>query len=97
MKKFETFNHIIEITSNLINQYEFLCRARTKAKYFSREGKIGFVNLISFMLNLVKKTFKRNLMTILSLSKVTKAELPNKYFLKHEKNCHINPLKNYTT
>jgi len=93
MKKFEMFNHIIEITSNLINQYEFLCRARTKAKYFSREGKIGFVNLISFMLNLVKKNLQKELDDYFKLIKSDKNRITKQAFSEARKKLSYQSFK----
>lgn len=51
----------LEITNKMINSYEFLIANRLEAKYFSREGKLGFVNTIMFLLNFVKKSLQLEL------------------------------------
>lgn len=56
MKNNELFYSMVERIRELIGNYEFKVTHRTAAKHFSREGKIGFVNTISMMLNFFKKT-----------------------------------------
>ena len=51
----------IEELREKIMDYTFMCKARTEPKHFSREGKLGFVNLLLFMLNFVKKSVQLEL------------------------------------
>ncbi|HZK72133.1 MAG TPA: IS4 family transposase [Clostridia bacterium] len=58
MKKLKVFSDVLYETGETLRDYAFMCFARRDPKYFSREGKIGFVNLIAFMLNFVKKSMQ---------------------------------------
>lgn len=93
MKKLELLSHIIEITSNLISQYEFLCRSRTKTVHFSREGKIGFVNLVGFMLNFVKKTLQMELDNYFKLIDKDKNRITKQAFSEARKKLSFKPFK----
>ena len=59
-KKINYLKEGIEITSKLINDIMFLLDSRTKETYFTREGrcKMGFKNMILFMINFVKKSLQ---------------------------------------
>lgn len=61
MKKLKVFADLINDTQKKIHDYAFMCFARRAASHFSREGKIGFVNLFGFMLNFVKKSMQLEL------------------------------------
>ena len=56
MKKNELFLEIAKNTRDLIHSYEYLCNVRLNANYFTRNGKLGFENMILLMLNFLKKT-----------------------------------------
>ncbi len=58
LKKCQLLEEIVLKTNKIINDYLFLCRYRLNPAYFSREGKLGFVNIMSFILNIVKKTLQ---------------------------------------
>ena len=55
MIKFKILADALKNVSGKIRDYAFMCFARRDPSYFSRKGKIGFVNLFAFMLNFVKK------------------------------------------
>ena len=48
----------IQLSEKLINSLEYFCEARIKHTYFKREGKMGFVKLIAFILNSTKKSLQ---------------------------------------
>lgn len=45
-------------STSLINDFMFKCRNRTHSKHFCREGKIGFKNMILFMLNMLNQSLQ---------------------------------------
>nr|WP_025774324.1 hypothetical protein [Clostridium botulinum] len=57
MKKINYLKEGIKITSSLINDIMFLFEFRTKESYFTRTriSKMGFKNIILFMINFVKQ------------------------------------------
>lgn len=61
MIKLEVLAKALGNASGKIRDYAFMCFARRDPRYFSREGKIGFVNLFAFMLNFVKKSMQLEL------------------------------------
>jgi len=82
LKKSRLLNERIELTNQIIKDYSYLCRFRTKPKYFSKEGKLGFVNLVSFVLNMVKKTLQIELDDFFSLIKQNKNQVTKQAFSK---------------
>ena len=54
------FLEAVEVTRNVLHDYIFKCESRSKATYFTREGrnKLTFISTILFMLNFVKKSFQ---------------------------------------
>lgn len=60
MSKIKYLKEGIRITSKIINDIMFLCDVRTKDTYFTRKGtcKMGFKNIILFMINFVKKSLQ---------------------------------------
>lgn len=59
-KKINYLKEGIEITSKLINDIMFLLDVRTKETYFTRKGtsKMGFKNMLLFMISFVKKSLQ---------------------------------------
>ncbi|MHB8076391.1 hypothetical protein [Desulfosporosinus fructosivorans] len=58
MSKIDLLSKAIDVVSTSIRDYSFLCFSRIDPNYFTRRGKIGFVNLIAFTLNFVKKSLQ---------------------------------------
>jgi len=58
MGKINLLSKAIDVISSSIRTYDFLCLSRNDPKYFTRKGKIGFLNLITFTLNFVKKSLQ---------------------------------------
>ncbi len=58
MSKLNLLSETIDVVSTTIRDYGFLCFSRNDPNYFTRKGKIGFVNLIAFTLNFVKKSLQ---------------------------------------
>lgn len=58
MSKLDLLSGTIDVVSTTIRDYGFLCFSRNDPNYFTRKGKIGFVNLIAFTLNFVKKSLQ---------------------------------------
>jgi len=56
MKKIRLFEEMINVTSNLIFDYEYKILHRIRSSDFSRIGKIGFENTVMLMLNFFKKS-----------------------------------------
>lgn len=58
MKSISFLSEGIRITNEIINDIIFLCETRMKKTYFTREGKskMGFKNVILFIINFVKKS-----------------------------------------
>lgn len=48
----------VKLTNGLISSITYLCDVRLRPTYFTKEGKMGFVNLISFILSLKKKSLQ---------------------------------------
>lgn len=48
----------IQLSGALVHSTEFFCETRLKPTYFKREEKMGFVNLIAFILNNTKKSLQ---------------------------------------
>ena len=48
----------IQLSEKLIHSLEYFCESRLKHTYFRREGKMGFVSLVSFILNSTKKSLQ---------------------------------------
>lgn len=52
----------LKITDIILNNFMFMCGARTKPNFFTKKGaKMGFKNLMLFMLNFVKKSLQLEL------------------------------------
>ena len=58
MSKVNLLSRAIDVVSTSIRDYNFLCSSRNNPKYFTRKGKIGFVNLIAFTLNFVRRSLQ---------------------------------------
>lgn len=58
MCKIYLLSKAIDVVSTTIRDYGFLCFSRNDPNYFTRKGKIGFVNLIAFTLNFVRKSLQ---------------------------------------
>ena len=58
MSKTTLLSKALEIVHALINDYGFMCSSRRNPAYFTREGRLGFVNLIAFTLNFVRRTLQ---------------------------------------
>jgi hypothetical protein len=61
MKKRTTLLKAIDIANALLEDITFMCKYRTKSTYFTRGGKMGFKDMILFMLNFVKKSLQTEL------------------------------------
>jgi len=61
MSKLNLLSKAIDVVSTTIRDYGFLCFSRNDPNYFTRKGKIGFVDLIAFTLNFVKKSLQLEL------------------------------------
>ena len=61
MRKLNVFKTALNDIGEKIRDYAFMCFARRDPSYFSREGKIGFVNLVGFMLNFIRKSLQMEL------------------------------------
>jgi len=48
----------IKLTTGIISNITYLCDVRLRPTYFTKEGKMGFVNLISFILSNKKKSLQ---------------------------------------
>jgi hypothetical protein len=57
----ELFQKAPNYSINLIKSASYLCEVRLSPKYFTREGKMNFVSLITFILNLTKKSLQLEL------------------------------------
>lgn len=58
MKFQDRFNKVLLESNNLIGDFLFKCNNRTKAKHFTRDGKMGFKKTMIFMINMVKKSLQ---------------------------------------
>lgn len=58
MSKVNLLSSAIDVASTSIRDYNFLCSSRNNPNYFTRKGKIGFVNLIAFTLNFVRRSLQ---------------------------------------
>ena len=58
MSKIDLLSRAIDLVSTTIRDYNFLCSSRNDPTYFTRKGKIGFVNLIAFTLNFVRRSLQ---------------------------------------
>ena len=58
MSRMNLLSEAIDVVGTSIRDYSFLCCSRNDPNYFTRKGKIGFVNLIAFTLNFVKKSLQ---------------------------------------
>ena len=61
MKGVEVLEQGLKDTFDEINSVVYLCKARLKSSYFTRGGKLGFVDIISVVLNFTKKTMRLEL------------------------------------
>jgi hypothetical protein len=48
----------IKLTTGILNSITYLCDVRLRPTYFTKEGKMGFVNLISFIISNKKKSLQ---------------------------------------
>lgn len=67
MKKHFYTQAIIRATMKLLRDYNFLCRSRFKPSQFTRKGKIGFVELIVFLLSGMKNSLQSELNRFLDM------------------------------
>jgi hypothetical protein len=67
MRKKAVLTIAIDETSKKIFDYLFMCKSRKKPEYFSRKGKLGFMNLVAFTLNFIKKTVQTELDSFFNL------------------------------
>lgn len=51
----------IKLTNAITHSFLYLCQVRLSPKYFTRKGKLGFVNLVAFILNFNKKSIQLEL------------------------------------
>lgn len=58
MGLFKSYEIAVFKANTKFNDFMFKCNHRTKAKYFTREGKMNFKNMILFMLNMAKKSLQ---------------------------------------
>jgi len=58
MDKKAILSEALNDTNEKIYDYQFMCNSRTKPQYFSRKGKLGFMNLVAFTLNFIKKSIQ---------------------------------------
>lgn len=58
MSKIDLLSRAIDLVSTTIRDYDFLCSSRNDPTYFTRKRKIGFVNLIAFTLNFVRRSLQ---------------------------------------
>lgn len=61
MSKINLLSKAFDVASTTIRDFGFLCLSRNDPNYFTRKGKISFVNLIAFTLNFVKKSLQLEL------------------------------------
>jgi hypothetical protein len=54
------FLEAVDVSSNVLHDFIFMCESRSKPMYFTREGKnkLDFISTMLFMLNFVKKSFQ---------------------------------------
>jgi Transposase DDE domain len=70
----------IQLSEKLIHSLEFFCEVRLKPAYFSREGKMGFVNTIAFMLNNTKKSLQFELDHFFNVIHATECSISKQAF-----------------
>ena len=58
MNKFDLMAGTLDYANKNIKDYLFMCASRLKPQYFTRKGKLSFMNLIAFTLNFVKKSLQ---------------------------------------
>lgn len=61
MTRNELFQKALNFTTHLVKSPSYLCEVRFSPKYFTREGKMNFMSLITFILNLTKKSLQLEL------------------------------------
>jgi hypothetical protein len=61
MKRAEVFLEATRKSYELINSYWLKCEARLSPKFFSRERKVGFSDIVMFILSFAKKTLQLEL------------------------------------
>jgi hypothetical protein len=61
MNKLNISNELVAIISELLKDYTFMLDGRADPSCFSRKGKIGFSNLMMFMLNFLNKSTQQEL------------------------------------
>ena len=88
MSKINLLLKAIDVVSSSIRNYEFLCLSRNDPKYFTRKGKIGFVNLITFTLNFVRKSLQLEIDSFSNLS-ILIYPLQSKLFPKRGREYHM--------
>jgi hypothetical protein len=48
----------VQLSEKLLHSLEYFCEARLKPTYFRREGKMGLINMVAFILNNTKKSLQ---------------------------------------
>lgn len=76
----ELFQKALDCTINLVKSPLYLCEVRLNPKYFTREGKMNFVDLITFILNLTKKSLQLELDAFLKNVKGTEDTITKQAF-----------------
>lgn len=61
MKRSKIIEQALKETFDEINSLVYLCKVRLKFNYFTRGGKLNFVDIISIVLNFTKKTMRLEL------------------------------------
>ena len=61
MNKLLVSNELVPTISALLKDYTFMSYGRNNTSCFSRKGKIGFANLMIFMLNFLNKSSQQEL------------------------------------
>ena len=87
MKKTRLFLECSKLIHKIIDSYLFLIKVRKNPKYFSKKGKIGFKNIILFILNFGKKSLQIELDNFFKNICKTTDKVKSKRFLKPDKRC----------
>lgn len=61
MKRVNILEQALNDTFEELNSLVYLCKVRLKSNYFTRGGKLSFVDIISVILNFTKKTMRLEL------------------------------------
>jgi hypothetical protein len=92
MSKINLLSEAIDVIHSSIRDYGFMCSSRSDPKYFTRKGKIGFVNLIAFTLNFVRKSLQLELDSFFKLIK-SDASITKQAFSQARQKISYEPFK----